>query len=101
MKTNKSKEEWTFLVEEYNKSGLSMTKFATEKDIKPSTFIYRVKTLNQSEEKIPKLVKLPARKIIDIKPIQIVINNIKLEIPGDMETANIVKLVSVIREVIL
>ncbi len=96
----KSNEEWKILVEEYNKSGLSMTAFANNNDIKPSTFIYRVKSFNHVEVKSPKLVKLSTIQIVDIKPIQIAINKVKLEIPGDMVTEKIARLVSAIREVI-
>ncbi len=100
MKSKKTHDEWKKLVLEFNKSSLAMKEFCQEIQVKPSTFIYWVKMFNKLEVKASKLVKLPINKIVDINPIQITINNIKLEILGDMATEKIAKLVSVIREVI-
>ncbi len=97
MKSKKNREEWKKLVDDFNQSDLSMTKFSNENDIKPSTFIYWVKMFNKPEAMSAKLVKLPVKQITENKPIQIAINSIKLEIPGDMVTEKIAQLVSAIR----
>ena len=82
MKSKKKHEEWKELVSDFNESGLSMATFCKGKDLKPSTFIYWVKMFNKPVNKVPKLVKLPVNSMSNLDPIQISINNIKIELPG-------------------
>lgn len=100
MKSKKSHEEWKKLVSEFNKSGLSMTVFCRNRDLKVSTFIYWIKMFNKPVNKVPKLVKLSINQISKVNNIRITIEQVNLEIPGTMTTDKISKLISVIREVI-
>lgn len=100
MKSKKSHEEWKKLVTDFNESGLSMTAFCKNTDLKASTFIYWIKMFNQPINKVSKLVKLPIKQLSKISSIQIAIDQIKLEIPGNMSADKISKLIVAIREVI-
>lgn len=101
MKSKKTHNEWNTLVSEFEKSGVSMANFCGGNNLKPSTFIYWVKKFS-SKASVPKLVKLETSQIVNIPQqiqIQIIIGNIKLEIPGIYPPEKISRLISVIREI--
>lgn len=98
MKSEKTHAEWKELVYKFNSSGLSMTQFSKNNNVKPSTFVYWVKMFNKPAKKSSSLVKLPKFEMVDQEPIHLYINNFKLEIPVNTSTEKIAKLLSVIRE---
>ena len=98
MKSKKTHNEWNTLVSEFEQSGLSMANFCEGNNLKPSTFIYWVKKFS-SKVSVPKLVKLETRPVVNIpKHIQIIIGDIKLEIPCLFPLEKISRLISVIKE---
>lgn len=99
MKSKKTHNEWNSLVSEFKKSGLSMAGFCNNKSLKPSTFIYWVKKFS-IKASVPKLVKLDTTPVVNtLEHIQIIMGDIKLEIPGHFSTEKISKFISAVREV--
>ncbi len=98
MKSEKTHTEWKELVYKFNSSGLSMTQFSKNNNIKSTTFTYWVKMFNKPTKTSSNLVKLPKFEMVEQEPIHLSINNFKLEIPWNTSTEKISKILAVIRE---
>ncbi len=98
MRSKRSHEEWKQLVLNQKKSGEPVAVFCRNNNLKGSTFIYWIKKFEDKKE--VKLIKITPRPELSSKPTLIMINNIKLEIPGDVSSDKITKIISVIREVL-
>ena len=101
MKSKKKHSEWKALVSQFKNSGLSMTGFSRENNLKPSTFIYWVKMFSTDTDN-PKMIKLEPK--VSNNPnrtdnVKIIIGNAKLEISGIIKPEKISKIISILMEV--
>jgi hypothetical protein len=101
MKSKKSHTEWKALVTQFKNSGLSMSRFSRENNLKGSTFIYWVKMFSADTDKT-KMIKLepkPANTLKRTDDVKIIIGNVKLEISGILKPEKISKIISILMEV--
>lgn len=96
MKQKMTPDKWMKLVDDQKRSGLSAAKFARQSKINPSTFQYWCKKVKENGN--VKLVKVSPKPTVVSEPTLLMINNFKIEIPADISSTKIAKIISVIRE---
>lgn len=95
MKSKYTLEERKQLVIEQQKSGLTITEFTKQKNIKQTTFQNWLRRLKTTESR--KLVKVNLKTEQPLESTLLMINNIKLEIPASVSTLKIAQIISAIR----
>jgi len=96
MRKIKTSDKWQKAINDQKKSGLSVAGYARQNNINPSTLQYWSKKFKNTES--TKMVKLERKPVLTPKPTLLMINTIKLEIPSDISSMKIAKLISVIRD---
>ena len=96
MKKTKTKEEWKDIVEKYDNSGLSASKFCDNNNIPKSTFQYWIKKYSKNHKL--SVVKVTPNITAISATTRVTINNFILEIPNKTSVNKIAKLISIIRE---
>ncbi|QEN04148.1 hypothetical protein EW093_16705 [Thiospirochaeta perfilievii] len=97
MKSKYTLEERKQLVIEQQKSGLTITEFTKQKNIKQTTFQNWLRRLKETESE--KFVKVKLKSEKPLEPTLLMINSIKLEIPATVSSSKIAQIISVIREI--
>lgn len=98
MKQKMTPDKWMKLVDDQKRSGLSAAEFARQNKLNPSTFQYWCKKVKDSSNGNVKLVKVSPKLKVVAEPTLLMINNFKIEIPADISSMKIAKIISVIRE---
>lgn len=101
MRSYKSESEWKSLIEMYDKSGLSLSQFCREKNLKATTFRGWVKKNSQQKTEEQPITKVPLQAVVKMDYSLIIkLDNIELEVPIGIEKNDLKKIISALRETV-
>ncbi len=99
MRSYKSESEWKSLIEMYEKSGLSISQFCRETNLKATTFRGWVKKYSKINTEEQPITKVPLQAVVKMDYSLIIkLDNIKLEVPLGIEKNDLKKIISALRE---
>lgn len=100
MKSKKSHAEWKTLVSQFKSSGLSMSRFSRENNLKASTFIYWVKKFSLEDVKTQMIKIEPKANIPKLTDnVTITAGEVNLKISGILKPEKLSKIISILMEV--
>jgi hypothetical protein len=89
-----SKHDWPALMQAFETSGLTQTKFCEQNNLNPKYFSLKRSKLSPSKKSVPAFQKVAVEKRIDLSiPLVIHVGRCKIECPASMSSKQLATLV--------